>query len=229
MGCSAILFDFNGVLIDDESLHRQLTADLLVAENLPPRLDKYCACCLGRADAACLHCLLEAAGRSVAPNYLDKLVQRKQQAYLNALAQLPELPLFPDTLAVIHQLHAQGVPLGLVSGAGRPEIEAVLSRAGLREAFAVIRAGDEGLASKPDPASYLAALAALDIAPATSLAIEDSLVGVAAARTAGLAVVGVAHTFPLHILQRRCQWVVDDLRQLDWSAGVPSTERRPAG
>ncbi|HIK25729.1 MAG TPA: HAD family phosphatase, partial [Thermosynechococcus sp. M46_R2017_013] len=60
------------------------------------------------------------------------------------------------------------------------------------------------------------------------LAIEDTLVGIQSAREAGVKVLGVAHTYPLHMLQRRCHWVLDRLDQFDFEEIAPLFDRSMA-
>jgi beta-phosphoglucomutase-like phosphatase (HAD superfamily) len=83
-------------------------------------------------------------------------------------------------------------------------------------------AAEDSPISKPQPDPYLIALEQLNQAypelnlePGNCLAIEDTLAGIQAARSAGIPVVGVAHTYPFHMLQRRANWTVDALADLE--------------
>jgi beta-phosphoglucomutase len=222
MGLKAILFDFNGVIINDEPLHQKLIEELLVAENLRPNPEEYRQICLGRSDRACLKDLFERRGRFLSEEQIVKLIERKSQAYQQQLAQLKQLPIYPGLSDLIFQSRAAHLVMGVVSGAVRSEIELVLQRTDLAQNFTVIVAGDEILTSKPDPTGYLLAvdrlnqqIPELQLRPHECLAIEDTPAGIKAAKRAGMQVVGVANTYPYHMMQRQSNWAVDYLSELE--------------
>lgn len=89
------------------------------------------------------------------------------------------------------------VPIGIASGAITREIEILLRDHNLLEAFAAVVGVELTLRSKPSPDPYLEALHRINAAghavtPAHTVAIDDSLFGLVAARTAGMRPVGVA-------------------------------------
>ena len=95
--------------------------------------------------------------------------------------------------------HAAGrVPVAVVSGAYRREIEPVLRGAGLADVVGVIVAADDVARGKPDPEGYLRALEALGdgLSPGDVVAFEDTEAGVASARAAGLRCLAVRGTLP---------------------------------
>lgn len=81
---------------------------------------------------------------------------------------------------------AAGVPVGLASSSPRDWVDSHLERLGLGSRFTTVQTRTEVGVTKPDPAAYLAACAALDADPAATLAVEDSANGVAAAKAAGM-------------------------------------------
>ena len=226
MSLKAIFFGFRGIILQDSSLRRDLLAALLRSENLPLQnfSQDYWEICLGYSDRAAIAALCQRRGYNVEGAILDGLVSRYTAAYLERLMGLERPPLYPGVTEAIGQLWAAGLMLGIATGTARAAVKFVLERARLHLAFETIVTGDDldVAASKPNPASYERAIAALaerrpEIQPhaANCLAIENTYAGIAAARAAGLAVVGVANTHPLHMLQRRADWALDDLRQLD--------------
>lgn len=95
----------------------------------------------------------------------------------------PALPTF------LSRARAYGLKLGIASSSPRPWIEAVLDRFSLRESFSAVASGDETPGrTKPHPALYLLAAERLGLEPKECLAVEDSFVGVTAAKAAGMAV-----------------------------------------
>ncbi|NDJ21083.1 HAD-IA family hydrolase [Nostoc sp. B(2019)] len=222
MSLKAVLFDFNGVIINDEPIHLQLIDEILVQENLQPQRVNERQASLGRSDRACFQQLFANRGRVVAENYLTQLLYRKAQAYVLELEKIEKLPLYPGLEDLIFQVRSRNLKLGLVSGAIRKEIELVLNRANLAEYFKIIVAGDDITTSKPEPDGYLLAVKrlnqefpALNLQPQECLAIEDTPAGVQAAKRAQMQVVGVANTYPFHMLQRYCNWTVDYLSDLE--------------
>lgn len=218
----AVLFDFNGVIIHDEPVHEQLINQLLVEENLRPKRGEFRKLCLGRSDRACLTDLMTSRGRTVTPSYLDSLITRKAAAYRQQLESLEKLPIYPGVADLIFNLRATQLKLAVVSGSLRSEIELVLSRAQLQDAFSLIVSGDDPVASKPEPDIYLLAVdrlnqqfPGLNLHPQECLVIEDTFAGIEAAKRAGIPVVGVANTYPFHMLQRRANWTVDYLSDLE--------------
>ena len=215
MTLKAVLFDFNGVIIKDEAIHRGLIDEILISENLRSKPGEYRQFCLGRSDRAFLKQILTNRGREVRDGYLTQLVNRKTQAYQQALDKLEELPIYPGLEDFIQKLRLHEVKLAIVSDALRAEVELVLNRTGLLEHFSVIIAADDTTTSKPEPDGYLLAIERLNLKASNCLAIEDTPAGIQAARSAGVQVVGVAHTYPFHMLQRWTNWAVDYFTDLE--------------
>ncbi|MGF1513940.1 MAG: HAD family hydrolase [Elainellaceae cyanobacterium] len=219
-GLTAVLFGFNGVIINDEAIHQTLTEQILIEENLRPKPEEYAAVCLGRSDRDALEELFSRRGRVLQASNLDGLLQRKSQRYLQALESLESLPIYGGVVDLAYKLRAAQVPMAVVSGALRAEVEQVLARADLAKYFSVIVGGDDVGASKPDPAGYLKGLSQLKkqypgVECDTAIAIEDTFAGIEAAKAAGLTVVGVANTYPYHMIQRQANWAVDYLNELE--------------
>jgi beta-phosphoglucomutase len=218
----AVLFDFNGVIIKDESIHRELIDELLLAENLPPQGKEFWKVSVGRSDRACLKELLKLRGRFVTDEYIDKLISKKAIAYRQKLEQLETLPIYPDVVQFIEQMYNSEYKLAIVTGAIRSEVELVVQQARIGMFFDTIVAGDEISQSKPDPAGYLLAIDRLNkldpdlnLLPSECLAIEDTFAGLEAVKAAGIQAVAIAHTYPFHLLQRRANWTVDRFVDLE--------------
>ena len=222
MTLKAVLFDFNGVIINDEPLHEKLLEQLLIEENLRPKPGEFRQLSLGRSDRVAIAELFNSRGRVLTTPQLDVLVARKARAYHQQLAQFEKLPIYPGLADFIFNLRATQCKLAVVSGAVRSEIEFVLTQCQLRSYFSVIVAGDDITTSKPQPDGYLLAVDQLNqtfpdlhLQPAECLAIEDTFAGIQAAKAAGIPVIGVANTYPFHMLQRRANWTVDFLSDLE--------------
>jgi HAD superfamily hydrolase (TIGR01509 family) len=193
----AILFDFNGVLVDDEEQHR--LALTRVAERLGLTVSRawYYDRILGQDDAAGFVEVFRAAHRTLPSDLMRQLVAEKAALYHELIDA--RLTLVPGAAEFVHAV-APDFRLAIVSGARREEIDLVLSRTGLGGCFEAIIAAEDVTACKPDPAGYRAAHAALErrrpVAPQRCLAIEDSHAGLAAAREAGMPCVTLTTSHP---------------------------------
>ena len=222
MTLKAVLFDFNGVIVNDEPIHEKLIDRLMLDENLQLKRGEFREVCLGRSDHACITALLERRGRFLTETYLDRLLRRKAEAYKAQIDTLDKLPIYPGLAEFIDKIRVAGLKMAVVSGAMRSEIELVLERAGLAANFELIVAGDDLRASKPAPDGYLLAVELLNqkypdfkLQPIECLAIEDTFAGIEAAKKAGIQVAGVTHTYPFHMIQRQANWTVDYFADLE--------------
>ncbi|MGB3401645.1 MAG: HAD family phosphatase [Microcoleaceae cyanobacterium] len=222
MVLKAVLFDFNGVIINDEPIHEQIIEELLLEENVLVKSQEFREYCLGRSDRACITNLLVRQGRVVPEAYLNQLMTRKAEAYRQQIEALEQLPIYRGVKDIIDKVIVAELKMALVSGAVRSEVEFVLEKTGLDKHFPVIVAGDDITSSKPEPDGYLLAIDQLnqiypdlDLKPAECLVIEDTFAGIEAAKNAGIPVVGVAHTYPFHMLQRLANWCIDYLWELE--------------
>lgn len=222
MVLKAVLFDFNGVIVNDEAIHQQLLDDLLLGENLLPSGKEYQQICLGKNDRSCVRDILAKRGRIVSDDYLDKLIDKKSDAYYQIVSQMSELPIFEKVIEFILSLQNRHLSLAIVTGALHKEVKYVLERINIRQYFNVIVAGDDIKLGKPSPSGYLLAIKKLNqqnpnlyLEASECLVIEDTPVGIEAAKNAGISVVGIANTYPFHLLQRQANWCVDHLMQLD--------------
>ena len=203
----AVLFDFNGVLVDDEPIHLRLFREVLEEEGLEADRvlpeEEYWSHFVGLDDRACLTEVLERAGRDASPNRVARLTARKA-SYYQGLIRREGYPYFPGAADLVRELAATGTPLGIVSGALREEVEGALRQEGLRGLFKAIVSADDVASSKPEPEGYRSGIQALNAVPPLperllhpheAVAIEDTAAGIAAARAAGLATLAVTHTY----------------------------------
>jgi HAD superfamily hydrolase (TIGR01509 family) len=218
----AVLFDFNGVIINDEPIHQELINEILIGENLLPLGSEFAELCLGRSDRVCLRNVLTRRGRQVTEEYLTKLINKKASLYRERIGKLEKLPIYEEIYSFLERVKARELQIGLVTGAIRSEVESILQRVNLGDYFSVIVTGDEISTSKPQPDGYLLAVERfnrwnfnLQLQPWECLVIEDTFVGCEAAKRAGMQVVGIAHTYPFHFMQRVSNWAIDNFSQLD--------------
>jgi HAD superfamily hydrolase (TIGR01509 family) len=224
----AILFDFNGVIIDDERIQMRAYQDVLKSDGIDLTEDEYFSC-LGMDDRTFVSAAFERVGKTVDDDRNLEITLAKSAKWREMVAD--ELPLF-DGIADFVRRMSRDFALGVVSMARREEIEFVLEKSGLRGQFAILVTADEVSKCKPDPESYLKGFAAIDsfrirhghspMTHADCLAIEDSPPGIVAGRTAGLKTLGVTNTVSAEQLREAgADAVTGSLR--DW---MPDSARR---
>ena len=216
----AILFDFNGVLVDDEPIHLEIFQRVLAEEGISLSAEDYYARYLGLDDRACFAAVLAAAGELATVPRLMRLIARKASYYQERIRR-DGYRFFPGAVDLVQSL-APGRMLGVVSGALREEVEGALRQAGIVDRFKVLITAEDVAEGKPNPEGYLRALEGLNslpplperlLHPHEVLAVEDSPAGLAAAADLGLATLGLAHSFPAYRL-RGADTVVESLREL---------------
>lgn len=204
----ALIFDLNGVIVDDEPLHLALFRKVLQEEGVSLSEQAYYQRYIGFDDRDCLHAVLEDAGRAHAPDLVARLIARKA-AYYQTQVRREGFPICPGASELIAAASESGLRLGVVSGALREEVAGALAQIGQRRAFKAVIGAEDVARGKPDPEGYHRALMLLNsqpplpsrlIHPHEVVVIEDTPAGIQAAHGAGLAVVGVAHTHPLEAL-----------------------------
>ena len=194
----AIVFDFDGVIVDSERLHLRAYQDVLEREGVTLPTNVYYERYLGYDDVGVFKAIGNDYGLTMAPARLDELIQLKGERF-EALSAAGEM-LFPGAADFIRAAAAV-VPIAIASGALTHEIEDVLHRTSLRQCFPVIVGADQTARSKPDPEPYRTALAKLrvhsgrDLIAWRTVAIEDSKWGLLSARGADLRCVAVTKTY----------------------------------
>lgn len=180
----AILFDFNGVIIDDEPQHCDALIATLAEYGVALDREEYYRDYLGFDDRECFRFSFARHGRPADERALARAIERKAGHYERAIRR--SMTLVPGAVDFVRAAAREEIALAIVSGALRREIELVLGEAGIRDHFAHVVAAEDVPACKPDPRGFRSACLALDLPAARCVAIEDSLPGLAAAKAAGL-------------------------------------------
>ena len=197
----AILFDFNGVIIDDEKLHLEAYRKALDAEGVELTEADYYHC-LGMDDLTFARAAFERAGRTATDEQLRSVIRRELELHRELIRD--ELPLCPGVVTFV-KAASRAWPLAVVSMATRDEIDYVLERAHLAGHFSTVVSAEDvpAGACKPDPACYLRALELLNqtrphtqppLAPSSCLVVEDSPPGIQSGKAAGMRTLGVTNT-----------------------------------
>lgn len=196
----AIFFDFNGVIIDDESIHMKAHADVLREHEIALTQEMYFSA-LGMDDETFVRTMFDRAGKTLADDVLGPMLQRKTQLHRKMIED--ELPLFLGVVTFL-KATARHFSLGLVSMASDRDVEYVLDRAKIGNLFSVIVTAGNVSVCKPAPDCYHFGLEKLNekrnserlppILPSECLAIEDSPPGIQSAKAAGMRTLGITNT-----------------------------------
>lgn len=182
----AVVFDNDGLLLDTESVWTRAEQDLFVrrgAEFTPADKRE-----LVGTSAAIAGAVLER--RLDEPGRAEELIEELNVLVVAELEHGVEAMIGARDL--LHSLRERGTPIGLVSNSPLAFVARSLQIVGFEDHFDVVLSAHEVAAPKPAPDPYLEACRRLGVEPGPGVvALEDSPTGVAAARAAGLTVIGV--------------------------------------
>lgn len=215
MPFNTLLFDFNGLIIDDEAIHAELFQKVLKDEEISLTDEDYWNVYLGYDDKGLIEAVFKRDQKKLPPKKLKELVRKKADLYLPTLKK--KLVFFPGVVDFINRVKNHFI-LAIVSGALRPEIEFVLKQAKINTPFSLIVSAEDTKHGKPNPEGYLLALAKLkknapEIRFDTCLVLEDSLAGVEAAKRARMTCVAFTHSYKRDQLTQ-ADIIVDSFEEL---------------
>jgi HAD superfamily hydrolase (TIGR01509 family) len=183
---AAVVFDNDGLLLDTESVWTRAEEDLFErrgADFTPADKRELVGTSAAIAGGVLERRLGEPGRAAELIEELNALVVAELEHGVEAMIGAREL---------LHDLRRRGMPIGLVSNSPLAFVVRSLELAGFEDHFDVVLSAHEVAAPKPAPDPYLEACRRLGVAPGPQVvALEDSPTGVAAARAAGLTVIGV--------------------------------------
>lgn len=198
----AVLFDFDGVIADDERLHLQGFRLALAANGIALSEQHYWERYLGLDDRGAFTAILRDNAVDADEGAVRELMQRKERVFRELAKERVEI--FPGVRELLGELKSKSDPIATAVGSGalRSEIVLVLGLLELGDCFDVIVSANDVERGKPHPETFLTACrrlagsAARGLLPEHCLVIEDSIAGLEAARAAGMRCVGVTNSYP---------------------------------
>lgn len=182
----AILFDFDGVLLDSEPVHWACWAEVLAPLGITVEWEYYRQHGIGVDDREMLRVL---AARSDPPRQWDELWAQYPAKKKLFQARMARSPAFDPSLGgFLSELHG-AYKLAVVTSSASTEIAPLLAAGGIRHHFDALVGGDDVKRHKPAPDPYL--LAAQRLGVRTALVVEDSEAGMVSGRAAGFEVLAV--------------------------------------
>lgn len=195
MPLSAIIFDFDGTIVETEAMHYQATIAALKDDEIFFTYDIYAKKYIGIPDILMFPLIGERHGINVHDQKLKELLAKKQKAY--AQLDLGGLPICSGVVDLV-ETASKAVPLGICTGAHRADIDLLLpnlDHGKLIHYFKSVVTSDDVRRTKPHPEGYLKAAQELGVNPTECLVIEDTPTGIQAGKAAGMKVLAVETTY----------------------------------
>ncbi len=204
----AVIFDMDGVLADTGPWHRLAWEQLATRSGITTDqhfFEKH----FGKVNRVILPLLFQ---RDLPEEEIRQLGDRKEKIFRRLYRKRIEP--FPGVARLSDELLRAGFSLAVGSSGPRDNVQMVLDGIGLAPSLSAVITGEDVTRGKPDPEVFLAAAAALRLPPGRCVVVEDAVVGVEAARAAGMACVAVTNTHPAHSFAGLAQLVVNSLERL---------------
>ena len=178
MTVSAVIFDFNGTLSDDEPVLCEIFMHLFAEHGRPMSAQEYFDQLAGLSDP-------EIVTRWLGEDHPDvrTVIGEREKRYRAAASDGSTIH---EPVREAVRFAAERVPLAICSGAARAEIEPVVGAAGIASCFRAIVSSDDVVHGKPDPEGYETTMRLLEADPAGVVVLEDTEAGVASARAAAV-------------------------------------------
>jgi len=206
----ALIFDFDGLIVDSESPGFQAWSEAFQAHGSSLPFDKYSAC-IGTIEGFDLHGYLEEqCGGAIDRQELVKACSARW------IELMQGQPLLPGVAACISSAKERGLQLAIASSSTRKWVTRNLARFGLLEQFDAICTRDFVSAVKPDPALYLLALEKLGVNATEAIAFEDSPHGILAAKRAGIFCIAVPNVLTKDLSLDQADLRLNSLKEFEW-------------
>jgi HAD superfamily hydrolase (TIGR01509 family) len=204
-----VIFDFNGTLSDDEPILFDIFSELFATHlGWPMTAAEYHDQLLGRSDREIVEYAVARHGQGITDSQTAELMRLRHARYKQRVAE--ENPITEPAVELVKLLVHHNIPLGIVTGAQRADVLAVLNSSPVREMIDVMVTEEDVTYGKPDPEGFLTAARLLDRQPAELLVFEDSVPGVEAALAADMYCIAVS-AHPRPELQAVAPAIVDGL------------------
>jgi len=204
-----VLFDFDGVIVQSEELHRSTFMVVLAPFNINVQTERWYREFAGTGSRHIITSLLKE--NKIQAN-IDELVEKRKKLYESRVKN-GELRETDGIRSFLSFLKEKNIKTAIVSGSHSTNVAAALSFFGLRHFFDVIVSGDDLPMRKPDPGPFLHAAKLLGLKPEECLAVEDSVAGAKSAKAAGMLLVVVKS--PASAAIDDYALIIDDFREIE--------------
>ncbi len=182
---NALIFDFDGLILDTEEPIYQSWAEVYAANGVPLPFEQWVKTVgSNNQEFHPQHHLEERLGRPLTQEEIERRIARRVELVLAK-------PLLPGVAELAHAAKAQGMKVGVASSSSRDWVRGHLERLGILDLFDCLCSRNDVEHVKPEPDLYLAVLACLGVNADEAVALEDSPNGIRSAKRAGLRCVAV--------------------------------------
>lgn len=218
----AVVFDFDGVIVDTEPFHYRAFQKILVPLGLGYTWNQYTDYFMGFDDRDAFREAFKLGGLPLDDARLSELINIKAGIFQEVISE--GVTAYPGVVNLVRQLRKNGTALAICSGALKSDIVPILRYLEIESCFSEVISAEDVIHSKPDPASYVLAKDMLQkrlpqmFAENNDqmIAIEDTPAGVASAKGAGLQVIAVTNSYPADKLHEADK-IVTSLEELDFT------------
>jgi HAD superfamily hydrolase (TIGR01509 family) len=222
---AAVLFDFDGVIVNSEPLHFQAFYRVMAEEGVRITENEYYEELIGFDDRGAFKKIFEKYKKPADPKTMLRVMTGKSRIMMDLIYKnkYSALPGVEELVRGVWRHY----PLAIVSGALREEIEVMLEGVSLRDCFSIIVAAEDVTVPKPDPAGYQMAAKMIGekvkkaIRAEDCLVVEDAVNVCQRARKVGFKCLAVATSYPREKFDGVANWVVDSLRPEEVERVIP--------
>ncbi|WP_419419391.1 HAD family hydrolase [Legionella sp. D16C41] len=212
----AIIFDFDGVVLDSEPLHYEACCQVLKPLNLTLSYKEYQEQYLGLADKEMFPKLMQRMNYPISKDEIKLLAHKKSKVYIDIITQAQTLPVIEGFQNFLMSIATKVKKLAICSGSTRNEIESALTKIAegkLSTYFDTIVTTENVSQGKPSPEGYLLTAERINIKPEHCLVIEDTPHGIQAAKEAGMRVIGLLTSYK-HTKLLKADKTISNFKQL---------------
>ena len=222
----AVIFDFDGVIIDSEPFHYEACCIALKNINISLSYKEYMAEYLGLTDKEMFPQLIMSKGLYLSSKEINTLIDKKVESYAHLINSRNKLPFVKGVEDYILFNHQHGIKMAICTGSCKTELLPVLERfkhGNLTDCFDVIITSEDVQYGKPSPEGYNLTLEQLNVCASKTIAFEDSPYGIEAAQKAGIHVIALDTSHSRHHLQPAEELISNFTQLLDEKSTNRST------
>jgi len=222
----AVLFDFDGVIVNSEPLHFRSFQEVLKGEHIDLTEEEYYRELIGFDDKNAIRHVFAKHERPLSPGTILRIMTKKTEGMMDLVRRDPPHAL-PGVEEFVRGLW-RNYPLAVCSGAVREEIEAMLEGVSLRDCFGTIVAAEDVTKGKPDPEGYLLTARLVSeriklkdaLKPGDCLIVEDAPAVIRSVKAEGFPTLAVATSYVPSSLGD-ADWVCESLRPEEVKRKIP--------
>ena len=206
MGTKTLVLDYDGVIVHSEPVQLVSVNEVIQSYGVGISRSQWTTLHMGHRTRTILQAVLPELDESE----LSRIIKEKKIAYTR-LRRADPLPCRPGIVELVAEAERRQIPVAVASSSSTADIESDLVLLGLSDYVSAVIGGDAVENAKPAPDAYLRALEAVNGEPSSAVAVEDTPLGISAAKAAGLYCVAYTNDFTAHLDLSAADEIVDDL------------------